>query len=113
MTETTAQIDNFHAHIYFDAATYQQADQLCQRAGEHFDLTVGQMLKKPVGPHPMWSCQLLFKPTLFGEVIPWLALNRNGLIVFIHATTGDHLKDHTDHAIWMGEKCTLDLSIFN
>lgn len=108
-----ANITDFHAHVYFDADTCQQAEQLCTRAGALFDLVVGQMHDKPVGPHPMWSCQLLFNPDLFGEVVPWLALNRHGLIVFIHANTGDDLVDHTDHAIWMGAKCELKLSIFD
>jgi aromatic ring-cleaving dioxygenase len=106
-------ITDFHAHVYFDADTFQQADQLCKRAGELFELRVGQMLNRPVGPHPMWSCQLLFSPDLFGELVPWLALNRHGLIVFVHPTTGDDLADHTAHAIWMGEVCELDLSVLS
>jgi aromatic ring-cleaving dioxygenase len=35
------------------------------------------------------------------------------LVMFIHPDTGEHLKDHTEHAIWMGEMMTLDLSIFS
>jgi len=34
------------------------------------------------------------------------------LVVFLHPDTGDDLKDHTEHAIWMGSMRTLDLSIF-
>ncbi|MDJ0702837.1 MAG: DOPA 4,5-dioxygenase family protein [Leptolyngbyaceae cyanobacterium MO_188.B28] len=102
-------IQNFHAHVYFDQATQSQATQLCQEAGRQFDLTVGRIHAKPVGPHPHWSCQLAFAPSMFGEVIPWLALNRQGLVIFIHPQTGDDLKDHTDHAIWMGEVVPLNL----
>ena len=58
----------------------------------------------------MWSCQLAFKPEMFSEVIPWLSLNRKGLIVFVHPDTGDVIKDHTEHALWMGEMLPLDLS---
>jgi len=43
-------------------------------------------------------------------VISWLALNRQGLTVFTHAITGDDIKDHTDHAIWMGAMPALELS---
>jgi len=53
-----------------------------------------------------------FGPELIGVVLPWLALHRNGLVVFLHPETGDELADHTDHAIWMGAIRPLDLSIF-
>ncbi|MCF5427373.1 DOPA 4,5-dioxygenase family protein, partial [Pseudomonas syringae] len=44
------------------------------------------------------------------DVTLWLALNRDGLVVFLHPLTGNELRDHTDHAIWMGEVRLLDLS---
>ncbi|EPM84202.1 hypothetical protein A258_22363 [Pseudomonas syringae pv. actinidiae ICMP 19104] len=44
------------------------------------------------------------------DVTLWLALNRDGLVVFLHPLTGDELRDHTDHAIWMGAVRPLDLS---
>ena len=65
------------------------------------------------GPHPRWSCQLGFAADAFDQVIPWLMLNRQGLTIFTHAETGDHLADHRDHALWMGELLDLDLSIFD
>jgi aromatic ring-cleaving dioxygenase len=105
-------VQGFHAHVYFDESTYPQAKTLCEQAGDLFALRVGRFHKKPVGPHPRWSCQLAFKPEYFGQIIPWLSLNRNGLTVFVHSETGDDLKDHTDHAIWMGRMEVLDLSIF-
>jgi len=46
-------------------------------------------------------------------VIPWLALNRGGLTVFAHAETGDDLKDHSEHVIWLGPSEKLDLAIFD
>ena len=41
-----------------------------------------------------------------------LALHRGGLTVFIHPNTGNALRDHRDHAIWMGAIRPLDLSGF-
>jgi len=73
---------------------------------------VGRVHEKPVGPHPCWSCQLAFAPGQFDRVVPWLALNRGDLVVFVHPQTGDDLRDHRDHAIWMGQVVALDLSIF-
>jgi DOPA 4,5-dioxygenase len=43
-------------------------------------------------------------------VIPWLIENRAGLTVFAHAETGDALKDHTEHVVWLGPSETLDLA---
>ncbi len=107
-----AEITGFHAHVYFDAATVEQARAVCEAAAERFGVTMGRVHERPVGPHPRWSCQLAFPPALFGEVVPWLALERNGLTVFIHPETGDELGDHRDRAIWMGEMLPLNLAMF-
>ncbi len=106
------EIRGFHAHVYFDEASLARARALCEAARDRFALQMGRVHEKLVGPHPRWSCQLAFAPDQFGQVIPWLALNRDGLTVFIHPETGDDLTDHTEHAIWMGEMLDLDLSIF-
>jgi aromatic ring-cleaving dioxygenase len=103
-------ITGYHAHVYFDAASREQAQALCDAAGRSFRLIVGRMHDKPVGPHPRGSCQLAFEPELLGRVIPWLLENRNGLTVFAHANTGDDLKDHTEHVLWLGPSETLNLA---
>lgn len=106
-------IKSYHAHVYFDEETAQQAKSLCAAAGEAFDVTIGRMHPGPVGPHPMGSCQIGCSVRVFADLLPWLALNRNGLVIFAHPETGDHLADHRDHAIWMGGFLPLDLSLFN
>jgi aromatic ring-cleaving dioxygenase len=103
-------ITGYHAHVYFDAASREQAQALCDAAGRSFQLIVGRMHDKPVGPHPRGSCQLAFEPELLGRVVPWLLENRNGLTVFAHANTGDDLKDHTEHVLWLGPSETLNLA---
>jgi DOPA 4,5-dioxygenase len=103
-------ITGYHAHVYFDPANREGADRLCAEAGRVFGLAVGRMHDKPVGPHPRGSCQLAFGPERFGEVIPWLIVNRGGLTVFAHALTGDALEDHTDHVLWLGPSETLNLA---
>lgn len=108
-----SEIHGFHAHVYYDAATLEQASRLCETARQRFSLSMGRIHQRQVGPHPCWSCQLAFAPESFGEIIPWLALNRDGLVVFIHPETGDDLNDHTKYAIWMGKIMPLDLSIFD
>ena len=103
-------ITGYHAHVYFDPTERERAHQLCTEAGRTFGLSVGRVHEKPVGPHPRGSCQLAFGTELFAQVIPWLLVNRGGLTVFAHAQTGDALKDHTDHVLWLGPSETLNLA---
>ena len=103
---------HYHAHVYFDADSIDFARDLCTKASENFSLKMGRVHEKPVGPHTMWSCQLLFKNKDFDALIPWLDDNRDGLTVFVHPLTGDDLKDHTDLASWLGDEVALNLSCF-
>ena len=108
-----SEIENFHAHVYYDAPkTRAQALTLCQTAGETFGIKVGRMHDNPVGPHPRGSCQLTIGKGQLEAVISWLVMNRRGLTVFTHAQTGNALKDHTDHVIWLGPSETLKLDQF-
>ena len=104
-----ATISGFHAHVYYDAGTKENAARLRAAIEKNFDVRMGRWHDHPIGPHPRWSYQVAFAPDLFGAFIPWLALNRRGLVVFVHPETGDSIPDHTDHALWMGG--TLDLNL--
>ena len=109
---TTPTIRGFHAHVYFGPDTLEQARALCASAAQQFaDIKLGRLHERPVGPHPDWSCQLAFKPALFGELIPWLAMRRAGLVVFIHPISDNDLLDHRDRAIWMGAVRPLNLDL--
>lgn len=108
----SSEITSYHAHVYFAEETYQQAVELCDKAGEIFPVSVGRKHQRPVGPHPVWSCQLAFTPDLYDKIIPWLEDNRNGLTVFVHANTGNDLRDHTENLRWLGNAEKLNLSIF-
>ena len=105
-------ITGYHAHVYFDADTVEKATALCAAARDRFGVVMGRVHERPVGPHPMFSCQLAASIEQFGALLPWLALNRDGLIVFAHPETGDDLADHRDHGIWLGTGLELELSIF-
>jgi aromatic ring-cleaving dioxygenase len=103
-------ITGYHAHVYFDTAQHERARSLCEAVHKTFGVSVGRMHDRPVGPHPRGSCQLTIGIDQFASVIPWLIVNRSGLTIFAHAETGDPIKDHTDHVIWLGPSETLDLS---
>ena len=110
MAEQT--IRDFHAHIYFDADQIDRAQRLAKAAQERFGVPIGRFHRDPIGPHPRGSCQLTVQPEQFGEFAKWIALNRDGLTIFAHTSTGDDRADHTEHAIWFGPSEQLDLSAF-
>ena len=107
--QAVAAITGYHAHVYYDADSKDDAAAVRDALEAAYPVQMGRWHDRPVGPHPMWSYQIAFAPELFAEVVPWLALNRRRLIVFIHPETGDHLADHTEHAIWMGDRQELEL----
>ena len=113
LADATAAIHGFHAHVYFNAETVNQARDLCTAAATRFAVKMGRVHEKPVGPHPDWSCQLAFRPAVFGELIPWLAMNRGGLVIFVHPISDNEVKDHRDRALWMGAVRPLDLSVLS
>ncbi|MFQ5973550.1 MAG: DOPA 4,5-dioxygenase family protein, partial [Alphaproteobacteria bacterium] len=102
-------ITGFHAHVYYDSETKPVAARLRAAIEHEFDVRMGRWHDRPVGPHPRWSYQVAFAPELFGALVPWLALRREGLVIFIHPETGDDVADHTDYAIWLGEMLELDI----
>lgn len=108
-TRPISDIEGFHAHVYYDADSKPAATALREVIGANFDVQLGRMHDRPVGPHPRWSYQVAFAPALFGSLIPWLALNRGDLVVFVHPETGEVLEDHRDRAVWLGAKLDLKL----
>ena len=110
---TEARIRGWHAHVYFDANTLEQARRLCEEAARLFEVKMGRVHEQIIGPHPAWSCQLALRPAVFAQLIPWLTLHRQGLSIFVHPITGDDLVDHRDHGVWLGQPMTLNLSVFD
>ena len=107
------QITDFHAHIYFDPAEVDRAKALAAEVQRRFGVRVGHFHLIPVGPHPRGSCQMTVPVDLFGEVAVWLSVNRAGLTIFAHASTGDDRRDHIASVIWFGLSESLDLTIFD
>jgi DOPA 4,5-dioxygenase len=106
-------IFDFHAHIYFDPAQVDEARALASAVQQRFGVAVGHFHQRPVGPHPRGSVQMTVPTDRFGEVATWLAINRAGLTIFAHASTGEDRQDHTHNVIWFGPSEPLDLSIFD
>jgi DOPA 4,5-dioxygenase len=105
----TAQITGFHAHIYFDTTSREAAARVREGLGGKFEVQLGRWHDKPIGPHPKAMYQVVFLPEQFGKVVPWLMLNREGLDILVHPSTGDDVGDHTDRSLWLGEKLELNI----
>jgi aromatic ring-cleaving dioxygenase len=109
MAEITIKITVFHAHIYYDAASREQAARVRSRLSANFDVQLGRWHDNPIGPHPKGMYQVLFSPSQFGQVVPWLMLNREGLDILVHPETGDDVADHTKNSLWLGEKLEVNI----
>jgi DOPA 4,5-dioxygenase len=109
---TEPEIRDFHAHIYFDPEELDRAQALARAAQERFGVAVGHFHQQPVGPHPRGSVQMTVPTEMFGGVATWLAVNRGGLTIFAHASTGEDWQDHTHNVVWFGPSEALNLKIF-
>ncbi|MUG95877.1 4,5-dioxygenase [Scytonema sp. UIC 10036] len=105
----TIEITGFHAHVYFDAASRETAERVREELGARFEVQLGRWHDQPIGPHPKSMYQVAFSPEQFSKVVPWLMLNREGLDILVHPSTGDDVADHTKHALWLGEKLELNI----
>jgi len=108
-----ATIRDFHAHIYYDSAEVDRAKALADAVRGQFGVAIGHFHLGPVGPHPRGSVQMTVPTDRFGEVATWLAVNRAGLTIFAHASTGNDLQDHSHNVVWFGPSEELNLSIFD
>ena len=106
---TIDQIRGYHAHVYYDQASKAAAGALRDKVARALQVELGRWHDAPVGPHPCGSYQIAFAPELFASLVPWLALNRGDLTVFVHPNTGDAMADHSAHVIWLGESRALNL----
>ena len=102
----------FHAHVYFDAGTRQQAVRLREELGRRFAVGLGRIHDRPIGPHPKPMFQALIATSDFGNIVPWLMQNRAGLDVLVHPDTADDLGDHRDRPLWLGNALPIRLDQF-
>lgn len=105
-------IRGWHAHVYFDPASRPAAERLRAAIGQAFpEAVLGRWHEVPVGPHAQAMYQVAFAPALFPALVPFIALNREGLTVLVHPETGHAKADHLQHALWMGAVLALDASV--
>ena len=89
----------------------KNAAEIREAMGERFDVELGHWHDRLVGPHSRAMYQVSFSPRVFADFVPWLMVNHGDLAVLIHPRSGDDLPDHTEYALWLGEKLDLNLSV--
>ena len=109
----SSEITSYHAHIYYDANSREIARRVRLGIGARFTCVLGRWHDTPVGPHPKPMYQVAFEPDNFSTIVPWLMLNRRGLVVLIHPNTANAVEDHDIHPIWLGSKLELDITRLN
>ena len=113
-------------HIYYFQENKDQreyAAALWERIRREFpELRIYRLWDKPIGPHPVAMFEVnVFTPHQFGAFVAWLAIWRGPLSALVHPNTTEAdvdsvdraLRNHTEQAIWMGERIPLDLSLFS
>lgn len=107
-----AEIASYHAHIYFDGPEQRaMAAWIRDRAAERFPVQLGRWHDRLVGPHHRPMYQIAFDVAVFPQLVPWLMINRQGLSVLVHPNTDSPYDDHLVHALWLGERLTLNADV--
>ena len=103
---------DFDAHIYYsDDASRAEAEALRLKAQKEFEdqpILVGDLVDRPVGPHPtpMFEINCRKEDRLY--LYDWLNLHRGNLNILLHAVTGYDVRDHELGAVWLGHRVPLD-----
>jgi DOPA 4,5-dioxygenase len=118
-------IDFYDFHIYYfnsNAKSRTEAFQLLDRLlvdfkqeGKEGSIIVKKLPNdKIIGPHPtqFWEVDVR-RPEVFIRVLSWFQLNHGNLSVLIHPQTGNDFEDHTNRALWLGDKLPLLLDVFD
>lgn len=108
--------DYFHFHLYYPVSEVEKAREVLRRIEEdlkdELHLEIGRSWERPVGPHPIGSCQVSVPNDSFSQMTHWFLENRGDFDVFVHGVTGDDYRDHTQYVMWIGKEHPLKLEIF-
>lgn len=108
-------------HVYYDESTSEVAHALKnkilvdfpQEAAEGSIIVKQLKVEKAIGPHYdlFWEVDVA-RVDVFGKILSWFVQHHGSLSVLVHPQTGFDLLDHTQHALWLGEKKQLKTFIF-
>jgi aromatic ring-cleaving dioxygenase len=106
--------EDFHFHLYFSADTRDSALAIRERLSDvtDFEYDLPPVRERPVGPHPFPIWGIWVDRANFAAAALWMMHNHGQHSVLVHPNIDDGLKDHTDHAMWLGEPVPLKLEMF-
>ncbi|OBA20146.1 dopa 4,5-dioxygenase [Metschnikowia bicuspidata var. bicuspidata NRRL YB-4993] len=122
-----AEILSYDFHTYWRDTSAQERrfcwefrEKVCLHFAKEIQqglLRVHKFWDRPVGPHPihMWELDTAgrYDPELFARVLAFYQLNHGKLSVLIHPhTSSGMVTDHTEYALWLGQKQRLILGLF-
>ncbi|MFZ4713373.1 MAG: DOPA 4,5-dioxygenase family protein [Bacteriovoracaceae bacterium] len=105
---------NYHGHVYYDEKSEQSALKLFEELGK-LNLPTLKKLPSvgiPTGPHPLPMFEIHFAQDDFPFIHTWFKYRRGTLSVLLHENTNEDQKNHTDGALWLGEKVQIDFGYF-
>ena len=106
-------INYYHFHLYYEIKDITLAAELRTKFSQDFDVEVGRLWNRPVGPHPVGSCQVKVPIELFEKVSAWFLKKRNGVDLFIHPISRDDIAYHKYKIMWIGKSYKLNTEFFN
>ena len=100
---------NYHAHLYFDAETLDQAAALRADLWERFgeDIKLYRLHAEAFGPHPCPSFGVAFTERSLPSITHWLQTRAAHLSSLVHPVIADDRAAHADHAQWNGQPVDL------
>jgi aromatic ring-cleaving dioxygenase len=106
--------EDFHFHFYFDDQTRDAALAARERLKREaqFQFQMPPVRERPVGPHPQPIWSVWVDRANFTPATEWMMRNHGRHSVLVHPNIDDGYKDHTDHAMWLGEPQQLKLRGF-
>ena len=111
----------FDVHVYFEANDKEKAATLKRKLMARFDwLKEGRWNDRAgrISPHPMPMFEMFGGDpksiAKVNDVIEWLKKNRGGFSILVHPnTTYGNVKDHSVHAVWLGEPVGIRFWVFH
>lgn len=103
--------EKFHAHVYFNQKKQVKAEAFHQKMEQNKDQSGLSPLRFELrGPHPHWMFTLNFTSENFMKMVEFMQKHRDGLSILIHPLSGNEVLDHTDYAMFLGQKENLNLA---
>lgn len=110
--DSPASFEKYHAHVYFDEKSQAKAEVFHRKMQQNQEQTAVSPLRFELrGPHPKWMFTVNFKIEKFMEMVEFMQKHRDGLSILIHPLSGNEVLDHTDYAMFLGQKEDLNLAV--